>query len=80
MQQVSHTDLIFEFMLNTTRLQQAIPHALFTERTGLSHDYLLPGLQQAQAKGLIIIDDTHWQITSFGRQYTNDLQALFLPD
>ena len=71
---------VFEFMLNTTRLQQAIPHELFIERTGLSLDQLMPGLLVAQQKGLVIIDNTSWQITPFGRQYTNDLQSLFLTD
>jgi putative oxygen-independent coproporphyrinogen III oxidase len=71
---------VFEFMINTTRLQQAIPHALFIERTGLSLDQLMPALLVAQEKGLVIIDNTSWQITPFGRQYTNNLQSLFLPD
>jgi len=77
---VSNPELIFEFMLNTTRLQQSIPNRLFTERTGLSYDQLAPGLLIAQAKGLLSVHDHHWQITPFGRQYTNDLQALFLPE
>ncbi len=77
---VNNEDLIFEFMLNTTRLQQAIPNALFTERTRLSFDCLAPLLHEAQAKGLVTTDSTHWQITAFGRRYTNDLQAIFLPD
>ncbi len=80
-EQVSVNDLIFEFMLNTTRLQQAIPNALFTERTGLNFDLLLlPLLRKAQTKGLVTLGCTDWQITPFGRQYTNDLQAIFLPD
>ena len=78
--QVSQADLIFEFMLNTTRLEQAIPNILFTERTGLSFDLLAPLLIQAQSKGLVITNNTNWQITTFGRRYTNDLQAIFLPD
>lgn len=72
-------DRIFEFMLNTTRLQEAIPQTLFTERTGLNLAHLMPTLLQAEAKGLLTITNTHWQITPFGRQFTNDLQALFLP-
>lgn len=78
--QVSNAELVFEFMLNTTRLQQAIPNALFTERTGLSFDNLAPGLRKAQTKGLLNINTHDWQITPFGRQYTNDLQAIFLPE
>ena len=65
-------------MLNTTRLEQAIPNALFTERTGLNFDMLAPGLLLAQEKGLVKLTDTHWQITPFGRRFTNDLQGLFL--
>ena len=75
---VSDADLLFEFMLNATRLQQAIPNTLFKERTGLAFDRLVPLLQQAAQKGLITTNNTHWQITPFGRRYTNDLQALFL--
>ena len=79
-EQVLANDLLFEFMLNATRLQQPIAKALFTERTGLSIEYLIPGLLAAETKGLITQDSTHWQITPFGRRYTNDLQALFLLD
>jgi putative oxygen-independent coproporphyrinogen III oxidase len=76
--QVSDHDLLFEFMLNTTRLEQAIPNSLFTERTGLDFKLLAPKLLIAQKKGLIKLTDTHWQITPFGRRFTNDLQELFL--
>ena len=79
-EQVSPDDLVFEFMLNTTRLQQAISKSLFAERTGLDFNYLAPKLALAQIKGLIDIDDTHWRVTPLGRRYTNDLQALFLAD
>lgn len=71
--------LIFEFMLNATRLEQAVPHTLFTERTGLSLSFLMPLLRLATTQGLIALTDTYWQITPFGRRYTDDLQALFLP-
>ena len=69
---------LFEFMLNTTRLEQPIPIALLTERTGLDPSYLRPKLAEAKEKNLISYDEASWQITPFGRRYTNDLQALFL--
>lgn len=72
-------ELLFEFMLNTTRLEQPIPLELFSQRTGLSLDLLLPKLNQAEAKKLITLSDTQWQITPLGRRYTNNLQTLFLP-
>lgn len=76
---VEGEELIFEFMLNTTRLEQPIPFAWFTTTTGLDLTALLPKLQAAANKKLISLTDTHWQVTALGRRYTNNLQALFLP-
>jgi len=76
--EVNRHDLIFEFMLNATRLEQAIPTSLFTQRTGLPYADLVPLLQQAEQKGLVNIQETHWQITPLGRRYTNDFQAIFI--
>jgi len=72
--------LIFEFMLNTTRLQQQIPHHLFQERTGLPQVAIQPYLEQATQKGLLRLNEHFWQVTEHGRLFTNDLQELFLPD
>lgn len=71
-------ELLFEFMLNTTRLQQIIPYALLTERTGLNFVDVAPLFLQAEAKGLLMMDKSSWQVTPLGRRYTNDLQAMFL--
>ncbi|MCE0722631.1 MULTISPECIES: radical SAM family heme chaperone HemW [Legionella] len=75
---VNPQDLLFEFMLNATRLEQAIPLELFTQTTSLPLNYLLPKLKTAEQKKLITLTDTYWQVTAFGRRYTNDLQALYL--
>ncbi|KTD08409.1 radical SAM family heme chaperone HemW [Legionella jamestowniensis] len=72
--------LIFEFMLNTTRLHQPIAYQLFYERTGLAFTQLEPLLTIAAEKKLISLHASFWQITELGRRYTNDLQALFLPE
>jgi putative oxygen-independent coproporphyrinogen III oxidase len=77
--QLKSADLLFEFMLNTTRLAQAIPYALFTQRTGLDMNLLLPKLKAATQQGFLTCTKTHFQITPFGRRFTNDLQRLFLP-
>lgn len=76
--QVPSHELLFEFMLNATRLEQPITKTLFTERTGLDFKLLEPSLLKAEALGLIQISDKHWQITPMGRRYTNDLQIMFL--
>lgn len=70
--------LPFEYMLNTTRLEQAIPYSLFNARTGLSPEVLQDKLLKAQKLGFIILLPHAWQITALGRRFTNDLQALFL--
>jgi len=77
-QPIDAKNLVFEFMLNTSRLQQAIPLNLFTERTGLPATLLTPGLDKAAHKKLILMTPTHWQVTELGRRFTNDLQGLFI--
>ncbi len=79
-EQVGTDALLFEFMLNTTRLQQAIANSLFSETTGLAFTLLKPLLTKAANTGLITMDADSWQVTPLGRRYTNDLQAMFLPD
>lgn len=78
MDRLSENDKIFEFMLNTSRLEQAIPQQLFEERTGLDFNKLLPGLKKAEQKGFLKLSLKGWQITALGRRFTNDLQSLFL--
>jgi len=75
---VIDAELLFEFMLNTTRLEQAIPLELFTARTGLELNLLVPKLKMAENKNLITRTKTHWQVTAWGRRYTNNLQTIFL--
>lgn len=75
---INPTSLIFEFMLNVTRLQYPIPNKLFVERTGLPYRYLQPLLQKAAQQKLIDIHGSAWQVTEFGRRYNNDLQIIFL--
>ncbi|CDZ76727.1 Oxygen-independent coproporphyrinogen-III oxidase 1 [Legionella massiliensis] len=79
-EQVSTDSLIFEFMLNASRLEQAIDNSLFQERTGLPFDNLKPLLAKAEQTGLITMTESNWQITALGRRYTNNLQAMFLPE
>ena len=77
---LNESDCLFEFMLNTTRLEQPIPFELFRERTFLPLERLMPLLRAAETKKLLRLDNKHWQVTELGRRYTNDLQAIFLID
>ncbi|KTD46382.1 radical SAM family heme chaperone HemW [Legionella quateirensis] len=78
-EEVTNEELLFEFMLNTTRLEQPIPLELFNQTTGLDLNLLLPKLKTAQDKNLIVLTHDHWQVSPLGRRFTNNLQALFLP-
>lgn len=71
-------ELIFEFMLNATRLEGELKKLIFTEKTGLSFDEVLPILKKAETLGLVTISDENFTVTSKGRSFTNDLQAMFL--
>ncbi len=75
---LSHDGLVFEFMLNTTRLEAEIPFDLWSQRTGLPIELLWPKLQKAKEIGFITLGLSAWQITALGRQFTNDLQTIFL--
>ncbi|MBA2651304.1 MAG: radical SAM family heme chaperone HemW [Tatlockia sp.] len=77
---VTPDSLLFEFMLNLSRLEQEIPNNLFQERTGLCIDKLNPLLTKAKEAGLVRMNESSWQITALGRRYTDNLQAMFLPD
>ncbi len=71
-------DLVFEFMLNATRLVRGFDARLFHQVTGLGLGALLPGLNHAKNKGLVEFDG-HWiRPTELGLRFLNDLQALFL--
>lgn len=76
---VKNKELIFEFMLNTSRLEEKIPMHFFTERTFLTLNALISQLKVAEEKNLIQITGEYWQVTPLGRRFTNNLQALFLP-
>jgi oxygen-independent coproporphyrinogen-3 oxidase len=75
---VSRRDVGFEFMLNALRLNGGVPVALFQERAGFPLTLVEPGLQRAEAKGLLIRDHQRIAPTGLGRRFLNDLQALFL--
>lgn len=78
--EVTRADMPFEFMLNATRLSEGFALQDFAERTGLPLSALQPGLQKAEAQGLIERDLAQVRPTARGFDFLNDLQALFLPD
>ena len=74
-------DLVYEFMLNAMRLREGFTPELFSQRTGLSFECLLPGIKKAQELGLIESNngqDNSWIVaTDRGRKVLNDVILLF---
>ncbi len=77
--EVGVQDLVFEYMLNRSRLMQDFAEEEFEAATGLSRSLLAPGLIRARTLGLMETTDTGWRITARGHTYLNDLQSVFLP-
>lgn len=78
-QEVPVEELPFEFMMNALRLNQGFELALFEERTGLPLAAVIPTLDLAETKGLVVRDHRRVAPTLLGRRFLNDLLALFLP-
>ena len=72
-------DLPLEFMLNALRLRDGFAVDEFERRTGIAAESIEDTLEQARARGLMAREADRWMPTDLGRQFLNDLQALFLP-
>ena len=78
--EVSRSDLPFEFMLNALRLKNGFSLPQFTERTGLPMTAIQKALDEAERKGLIERDFARVKPSVRGFDFLNDLQALFLAE
>jgi oxygen-independent coproporphyrinogen-3 oxidase len=79
-QPVAANEITFEFMMNALRLNDGFRTTLFEERTGMPLVMALPGLDEAERRGLIARDHEHIAPTELGRRFLNDLLQIFLPD
>lgn len=75
---ISAKDLGFEYILMVSRCLQPISKAHFSQATGSSIEQFRSQWNNAIAKGLLVERADCFEITSLGRQYLNELQALFL--
>jgi oxygen-independent coproporphyrinogen-3 oxidase len=76
-QTLNEEDLVFEFMLNALRLNAGFTLALFENHTGLGRERLGQGLAEATKRGMIDQIGASVRPTPLGRQYLNDLIAIF---
>jgi putative oxygen-independent coproporphyrinogen III oxidase len=79
--EVSRRDLPFEFMLGALRLREGFALSSFCERTGLPLSAVNRQLEQAQARGLLMLNSVAGTVqpTEKGFDFLSDLQAMFLP-
>ena len=77
--EVSRSELPFEFMLNALRLKDGVPLNAFSERTGMPLSAIEKSMQAARDKGLLALDMSHIRPTEKGFDFLSDLQSLFLP-
>ena len=77
--EVSRSELPFEFMLNALRLKDGVPLIAFSERTGMPLSAIEKSMQAARDKGLLAPDMSHIRPTEKGFDFLSDLQSLFLP-
>ena len=77
---LSRTDAGLEFMMNALRLTDGFDSSLFAQHSGLAINTIEKPLRLAEEKGWLEWQ-THWILpTEKGKQYLNDLVALFLPE
>lgn len=79
-ERLSERDAVLEVMLNGLRLREGVGIELIQQRSGLSLEWFREGIERAQQHGLLRQEAQQLLATSRGRQYLNDLLALFLPD
>ncbi|MEL0036619.1 MAG: radical SAM family heme chaperone HemW [Gammaproteobacteria bacterium] len=77
---IAREDLALEFFLNVLRLNQGAPKNYLFERTGLMSESIQAPLDQAVQKGLLAQHPDNFVATELGRNYLNDLLALFMPE
>ena len=77
---IAREDLALEFFLNVLRLNQGAPKNYLFERTGLMSEHIQASLDQALQKGLLAQHPDNFVATELGRNYLNDLLALFMPE
>ena len=75
---LSRDDIVFEFMLNTSRLVAGFNSDLFARHTGLAINHIEKKLNRAVELDLLQWQLHHIKPTQRGLQYLNDLQTLFL--
>ena len=65
--------------MNGLRLNDGVPAALFSQRTGLPLQQLAAARQKSEELGLLLADPQRLCATHHGQLFLNDLLQHFLP-
>ena len=76
----SAEEIVFEYVLNALRLKNGFRLIDFSQRTGLSAEYLLGTANIAAKQGLLNISNNQVRTTDLGYRFLDDVIALFLPE
>ncbi len=76
--QVSPVDLPGEFMMNALRLKGGFNLNLFSERTGLDLDYVMPAIEKSRDQNLVILEKNFLTPTDLGYRFLNSLIDNFI--
>jgi oxygen-independent coproporphyrinogen-3 oxidase len=79
-QEVRRDELPFEFMLNALRLPEGFLIQDYMDRTGMPLSSIASRLQEAQRRGLLVLDHQSARPSAQGFDFLSDLQALFLEE
>ena len=77
---LSRSDASLEFMMNALRLTDGFDSTLFAQHSGLAINTIEKTLRLAEEKGWLDWQAHRIKPTEQGKQYLNDLMALFLPE
>ncbi|MFT5705682.1 MAG: putative oxygen-independent coproporphyrinogen III oxidase [Shewanella sp.] len=75
--EVIEEDRALEYLMNRFRLMSPIPKTEFEQRTGLSRDVLIAGIKTAKEKLLLTESVDHWELTTKGKLFVNELLSQF---
>ncbi|QOW51986.1 MULTISPECIES: radical SAM family heme chaperone HemW [Acinetobacter] len=71
-------DMPFEFMMNALRLNKGVDAHLYTARTGLALDTVLPVVNSLRQRHLMVADETRLSCTPQGHMFLNSILEEFL--
>jgi len=77
-QEVSVSEVGFEFMMNALRLTEGFDAGSFAERAGVPLNMVSKELDEAEQRGLITRDHLRIAPTLLGQRFLNDLLQIFL--